>query len=202
KKQVIQGLLLTASAPAPTSAPVAKVTNKRDVEAKKKPPQKKEIKKQVVEKPRQAPQPKQPEVAPAERSEPVMEKVAEQAEPEVVEPIVEAIAEQAPQPQPDSDVEPLETLPPRIDDAGHLNNPPPSYPRLSKRLREEGEVILELWVLEDGSVAELKVNTSSGYPRLDKAALKAVKQWRYTPASRNGEAVAYRYLQPIQFSMK
>ena len=101
-----------------------------------------------------------------------------------------------------NDFEDVAITPPNIDDASQLNNIPPSYPRLSKRLREEGLVILELLVLEDGSVAEIVVKTSSGFPRLDKAALAAVSKWRYTPATRQGESIAYRYEQPIEFAMK
>lgn len=96
---------------------------------------------------------------------------------------------------------PQQMLAPRID-AESANNPPPTYPRLSRRLREEGTVMLELLVLEDGSVTELIVKTSSGYPRLDKAAVKAVSKWRYVPASRGGETIAFRYQQPVQFSMR
>tara|TARA_R110002111_G_scaffold115634_2_gene176588 strand:+ start:417 stop:1055 length:639 start_codon:yes stop_codon:yes gene_type:complete len=101
-----------------------------------------------------------------------------------------------------NDFEDVAITPPNIDDASQLNNIPPSYPRLSKRLREEGLVILELLVLVDGSVAEITVKTSSGFLRLDKAALAAVSKWRYTPATRQGEIIAYRYEQPIEFSMK
>lgn len=102
----------------------------------------------------------------------------------------------------DNNIEDVAITPPNIDDATLLNNRPPSYPRLSKRRREEGLVILELLVLADGSVAGVTVKTSSGFPRLDKAALVAVSKWHYTPATRNGEAVAYRYEQPIEFAMK
>ncbi|ALP53516.1 hypothetical protein Tel_10380 [Candidatus Tenderia electrophaga] len=82
-----------------------------------------------------------------------------------------------------------------------MNNPAPDYPRLSKRLREEGVVVLELVVHKDGSVSQVEVQRSSGYPRLDKAALAAVRNWRYVPATRNGEAIDYRYRQPIEFSL-
>jgi protein TonB len=75
----------------------------------------------------------------------------------------------------------------------------PTYPRRSRRLREQGTVLLEMLVLADGRVTELRVNTSSGFERLDQAALDAVQSWRFLPAQRGGEAIAYRYLQPIEF---
>jgi protein TonB len=114
-----------------------------------------------------------------------------------VEKVIDEISEQT-----SNNIEDVAITPPNIDDASQLNNIPPSYPRLSKRRREEGLVILELLVLEDGSVAEIIVETSSGFPRLDKAALIAVSKWRYTPATRHGETIAYRYKQPIEFAMK
>lgn len=101
---------------------------------------------------------------------------------------------QAPQPQE------LPVQAPRID-ASHLKNPAPQYPSLSRRLREQGKVLLELLILANGSVGEVRVKTSSGYERLDKAALDAVKAWRYLPAKRGGLAIPYRYLQPIEFSL-
>lgn len=90
--------------------------------------------------------------------------------------------------------------PPRID-ARHRNNPAPAYPSLSRRRGEEGTVVLELLIMPDGSVAEISVKESSGFPRLDQTALKAVKRWRYTPAKRGGKAIEYRYLQPIAFTL-
>ncbi len=91
--------------------------------------------------------------------------------------------------------------PPHLD-ATYLNNPAPVYPRTALRLRQEGTVILNLLIRADGSVAKINIETSSGYPRLDKAALKAVKRWRYTPAQRGDEAIDFWYEQPIVFSLR
>lgn len=91
--------------------------------------------------------------------------------------------------------------PPRID-ASRLNNPAPAYPSISRQWGEEGTVLLELLVLADGRVTDVKIKTSSGYPRLDRSALDAVKRWRYKPAQRDGVAIDYRYLQPITFSLR
>lgn len=89
---------------------------------------------------------------------------------------------------------------PRVD-ASHLKNPAPQYPTLSRRLREQGRVLLELLILADGTIGEIRVKTSSGFARLDQAALSVVKHWRYVPANRRGEAIPFRYLQPIEFSL-
>ncbi len=87
-------------------------------------------------------------------------------------------------------------------DARRHNNPAPPYPRNSRRLGEEGEVLLEVLILEDGTVGEIRVLKSSGYPRLDASALNAVKRWRYEPARLGGKPIAYRHVQPIQFVFK
>lgn len=86
-------------------------------------------------------------------------------------------------------------------DAVHLDNPVPEYPRLSRRLHEEGRVLLDVYILADGSVGEIALRTSSGFARLDAAALEAVRRWRYVPARQGTEAVATWYIQPITFSL-
>lgn len=90
---------------------------------------------------------------------------------------------------------------PPQEDAHHLNNPRPAYPSLSRRLREQGTVILEVLILTNGSVGDVRVKESSGFKRLDDTAVKAVKQWRYTPARRGQEAIEYWYLQPVEFAL-
>ena len=81
------------------------------------------------------------------------------------------------------------------------HNAPPLYPQLSRKLREQGTVVLQLTVLASGKVADVAVEHSSGYPRLDKAALLAVQHWRYQPAQRAGKAIDYRYRQRVEFSL-
>lgn len=80
-------------------------------------------------------------------------------------------------------------------------NAPPVYPQLSRKLREQGTVVLELTVLINGSVADVIVLQSSGYPRLDQAALSAVQHWRYRAARRGDTAIDYRYRQRVAFSL-
>lgn len=95
---------------------------------------------------------------------------------------------------------PEPVVPPRYD-AAHLNNPAPAYPSMSRRLGEQGRVELDVYILADGSVGEIKLKRSSGYSRLDQAALDAVRQWRYLPARRGSEAIAFWYVQPLTFSI-
>ncbi|MFO7640677.1 MAG: energy transducer TonB [Candidatus Competibacteraceae bacterium] len=59
-------------------------------------------------------------------------------------------------------------MPPRVD-ASHLNNPAPVYPAPSRRLREEGRVLLDVYILPDGSVGQIRLRASSGFRRLDQS---------------------------------
>lgn len=86
-------------------------------------------------------------------------------------------------------------------DAAHLNNPKPVYPAVSRRLREEGTVVLEVFILADGAVGDLRVKRSSGFTRLDEAALAAVRRWKYLPARRGGETLALWHSQSLVFSL-
>ncbi|MGV3742385.1 MAG: energy transducer TonB, partial [Burkholderiaceae bacterium] len=59
-------------------------------------------------------------------------------------------------------------------DADYLKNPAPEYPSASRRMREEGTVHLDVNVTVDGKAGELRIRKSSGYARLDEAALDTV----------------------------
>jgi protein TonB len=87
-------------------------------------------------------------------------------------------------------------------DVDYLNNPKPVYPPLSRRLREEGVVVLKVHVRSDGTVETAMVDKRSGSVRLDEAALAAVKQWHFVPARRGTEPVASWVLVPIEFELQ
>lgn len=80
-------------------------------------------------------------------------------------------------------------------------NPRPPYPRIARENRYEGTVFLKIWVLENGKVGTLKIERSSGYNVLDKAALEAVKGWTFIPARRNGVPIAAWVVVPIRFQL-
>ena len=77
----------------------------------------------------------------------------------------------------------------------------PRYPAPSRRMGEQGRVMLRVKLDEEGRVAEARVAASSGVPRLDEAALIAVKQWRCNPAQRDGRAVRAVAMQSFNFSL-
>ncbi|MFT4249268.1 MAG: TonB family protein [Pseudomonas sp.] len=118
------------------------------------------------------------------------------------EPAAEPAVEESPLPSQAQDNEepPQPVVPPRAD-AAFLDNPAPSYPPLSRRLREQGRVLLDVFILADGSVGQIKLKQSSGHPRLDDAALAAVRRWRYTPARRGATAIDYWHVQPLDFEL-
>lgn len=91
--------------------------------------------------------------------------------------------------------------PPRFN-ADYLNNPAPRYPALSRRLREEGRVVLRVFVDERGLPARVELRSSSGHDRLDGVALETVRQWKFVPARRGDQAISAWVLIPISFSLR
>jgi protein TonB len=100
-----------------------------------------------------------------------------------------------------ADSSPAASVTPPRSDAAHLNNPKPVYPAVSRRLKEEGTVVLEVFIQVDGSVGDLRVKRSTGFPRLDEAALAAVRRWKYVPARRGNEPLALWHSQSLVFSL-
>ena len=85
--------------------------------------------------------------------------------------------------------------------ATSAQNQAPLYPKISRKRKEQGTVLLLLLVSKLGQVESIQIKRSSGFSRLDQAALQAVKQWRFTAASQNGQAIDYWYEMPINFSL-
>ena len=94
---------------------------------------------------------------------------------------------------------PAETVTLPSSGADYLRNPPPAYPRLSRRMGEQGTVMVRVLILADGHPDKAEIRTSSGYPRLDEAAIASVQGWRFVPGKRNGVAQAMWFNIPIRF---
>ncbi|MBN9424605.1 MAG: energy transducer TonB, partial [Candidatus Accumulibacter sp.] len=75
------------------------------------------------------------------------------------------------------------------------------YPPMSRRLGEEGKVVLRVRVSAQGLPLAVEIRQASGYARLDEAARAAVERWRFVPAQQGGEAVEATVLVPLAFAL-
>ncbi len=99
----------------------------------------------------------------------------------------------------DADADPRET---GVTAPARTARPPsPTYPLLSRRRGEEGDVVLEVLVLPSGEAAEVTVVRSSGHRRLDRAAARALEEAEYVPARRRGVPVEARRRLTISFRL-
>ena len=87
-------------------------------------------------------------------------------------------------------------------DAAYLDNPRPNYPARSRRLGEEGKVLLRVRVSPDGRATAVDLEKSSNFARLDEAARQAVAGWRFVPAKRGDEAIEAVIIVPLVFRME
>lgn len=87
-------------------------------------------------------------------------------------------------------------------DADTLKNPAPPYPPLSRRMGEEGKVVLRVSVTPQGNADQIEIRTSSGSERLDQSALKTVRNWKFIPAKRGEATVQSWVLVPIIFKLE
>lgn len=79
-------------------------------------------------------------------------------------------------------------------------NPKPPYPFMARRMGAQGVVLLRVHVRADGSVAEVEIGQSSGFPLLDKSALQTVRDsWGFIPARFDGVPVESWVAVPIRF---
>ncbi len=86
--------------------------------------------------------------------------------------------------------EPVSVLP-HIDAAASRQ---PEYPPVSRRMGEQGTVILDVLVDPSGRATDAKVVQSSGFPRLDEAALTGfVESYRFAPGTLDGKPAPMRY---------
>jgi len=86
--------------------------------------------------------------------------------------------------------------------ADYLQNPKPPYPSLSARLGETGKTVYKVWIGVDGKPQRAELVSSSGFPRLDKAAYDTVMSWRYVPGKRNGVAETMAFNVPIHWELR
>jgi protein TonB len=140
--------------------------------------------------PRPAPQPmlNLPTPKPVEKS---LEKTADDE--------LESLASLATPLQASAQAEPLSVA---SFNADYLHNPKPLYPALSRRLGEQGRVLLHVQVSTAGTPLDVTVKESSGFKRLDQAAVETVKRWQFVPAKQGNTALVSWVDVPLQFSLE
>lgn len=113
-----------------------------------------------------------------------------------------APVEAAPPPQPAAKVAlPAPFVPPNFN-AAYLDNPPPPYPALARRMGEQCKIVLRVLVNVKGTADEVELKSGSGSTRLDNIALETVRHWRFIPARQGSEPVAAWVLIPITFTLE
>jgi protein TonB len=93
------------------------------------------------------------------------------------------------------------TAPAHVQHVEYARFEPPVYPPLSRRLGEQGLVVVRVQIDETGRPVEVTVSVSSGFPRLDEAAIAAVRRARFVPHSEGGRARPAYALVPIRFDL-
>ena len=78
----------------------------------------------------------------------------------------------------------------------------PVYPTLARKMGEAGSVLLRVELDETGRLVSAEISRTSGFTRLDQAALAAVKNWRCNPAVRDGQAVRVVSMESFDFKFK
>ncbi len=159
----------------------------------------------------------EPVIEPLNKSEPVEVIIPADPLPEstsvpVPEPVVEAVVDAVVEPIQESMPEPAsmdsqEQIASLIEDKGvrttasAIRGIIASYPRISQRRGEEGTAVLSIQVLQNGKAGVVKIAESSGFKRLDEAAVKAAKKADYTPALQFGQPVKSEIIQPLTFNL-
>jgi protein TonB len=146
---------------------------------------------------------------PITKPQPVIQKQAPRPNPTpVIEATQSTVVAHAPVASP-PDVKPAPSAPPAEApvvqarfDADYLKNPAPPYPPLSRRMGEEGKVILRVSVNPQGGADQVEIRTGSGSQRLDESAVNTVKHWKFVPAKRGDTAVQSWVLVPIAFKLE
>jgi len=78
----------------------------------------------------------------------------------------------------------------------------PKYPEAARKRGEQGTVHVRVRVGKDGSVSDVKVPEGKGAtPDLDRAAVEALRQWKFQPATAKGKPVATYVVVPVKFRL-
>lgn len=96
--------------------------------------------------------------------------------------------------------------PPKIvlpsSDADYLRNPLPTYPAMSKRLNEQGKVLVRVFIGVDGLPEKAELKKSSGFERLDRSALEYIMKCRFVAGKVNGVPQPMWYEAPVNYVLE
>jgi protein TonB len=154
----------------------------------------------------QAEKPEVPSPQPVPKTVPVVKKPA----PKPIEPPVRsqpseraiAVAPPAPsEPAAAPPSPPVAAQPKTISGVEYIQAPQPDYPPTSRRLGEEGKVMVRVLVNEKGRAERAEVQKSSGFPRLDDAARQAALRALFKPYVEDGKPLAVFAIIPIRFQL-
>lgn len=84
----------------------------------------------------------------------------------------------------------------------YLRNPAPAYPEAARVQKQQGVVVLKAIISTEGRPEQVAVQESSGYPLLDQAALRAVRDWRFRPATAMGMKMRSSVQVPVRFRLE
>jgi periplasmic protein TonB len=91
--------------------------------------------------------------------------------------------------------------PKTISSVEYLQAPQPEYPSMSRRMGEQGKVLLRILVNEKGRAEHIDIQRSSGFPRLDDAARAAASRALFKPYVEDGKAMPVYVVVPIGFQL-
>jgi protein TonB len=105
-------------------------------------------------------------------------------------------------PKPGEDAITLQAQPDVAAKPNYLKNPEPVYPELARRRHEEGLVLVAVKVTAQGRAARVEIKKSSGFSLLDDAAVEAVRDWEFQPASIGSLAFESEIVVPVRFELR
>ncbi|MBK8099996.1 MAG: energy transducer TonB [Planctomycetes bacterium] len=116
----------------------------------------------------------------------------------------------APLPPPPAEVvptpEPKPITPPPVQPSAHVDatplvdrNQPPEYPSLARQLGQQGTVRIRVHLDDRGDVLDAEVAEPCAHAELNRAALRAVRRWKFAPATEDGVPIADSIVVPVVF---
>jgi periplasmic protein TonB len=136
-------------------------------------------------------------VPPVQTTLPVIPPIETAITPEVTERAITVAVQSVPTPAARQD----DGEPKLISAVEYVREPSPRYPPQSRRLKEQGLVVLRVLIDEKGNASSIEIENSSGYVRLDHAAREAVFRATFRPYVEDGAPRRALVLIPIEFAL-